>query len=185
MRISTPLMTKDREDVKLSLAVDTLRRGGEVRLTAWGMSMLPSLWPGDLLTVQAVSQEKVTLGDIVLVVREKRCFIHRLVEMQVSENGVRVITRGDAMPHDDPPMSAELRGRVICVQRGQRSFVPSSRVCLLHFAAAWILCRSGRCRSLAMRFHEARLRGLGRIGSSSDSYARARRTLDVSVPPHP
>lgn len=178
-------MPEDRETLKLNLAVEALCRRGEVCLTAWGMSMLPSLWPGDLLTVQAVGQEEVTPGDIVLVIREKRCFVHRLVEMQVSENGVRVITRGDAMPQDDPPMPAELLGRVISVQRGKRSFVPTSRVPLLHFAAAWILCRSGRCRSLAIRFHAARLRGLGHIGSSSDSYARARHTLDVSVPPHP
>ena len=186
MHVSTPLMTEDREDLKLNLAVESLRRRGEARLRARGMSMLPSLWPGDLLTVQAVSLDEVTVGNIVLVMREKRCFIHRLVKLQVFEKGVYFVTRGDAMPHCDPPASAELLGRVIRVQRANRSFVPSSRISRVRSAAAWILCRSGHCRSLAMRFHTARLRGLGLIAyRSSDSYARAHRTLDVSVPPHP
>jgi hypothetical protein len=186
MYVSTPLMTEDREDLKLNLAVESLRRRGEVRLRARGMSMLPSLWPGDLLTIQAVSQDEVTAGDIVLIMREKRCFIHRLVKLQIFENGVCLVTRGDAMPHCDPPAAAELLGRVIRVLRANRSFVPSLRISLVHSAAAWILCRSGCCRSLAMRFHAARLRGFGLIAwRSSDSYAQARRTLDVSVPPHP
>ena len=179
-------MTEDREDVKLSLAVDTIRRGGEVRLRARGMSMLPSLWPGDLLTIQARSQEGLTTGDIVLVVREKRCFVHRVVGMKIFADNVCLITRGDAMPHDDPFTSAELLGRVSRVQRGERSFVPSPRLSPVRSAVAWILCRSGRCRNLAMRFHTARLRGFGLVAySSSDSYAGTRHVLDVSVPPHP
>ena len=179
-------MTEDREDLKLNLAIETLRRRGGVRSRARGMSMLPSLWPGDLLTIQAANQDEVIAGDIVLVMHEKRCFIHRLVEIQIFEKGIRLLTRGDAMPHGDPPACAELLGRVIRVQRADCSFVPSSRVSLVHSAAAWILCRSGRCRSLAMRFHAARLSGLGLITDcSSDSCVRAHGVLDVSVPPHP
>lgn len=186
MYVATPLMTEDQEDLKLNLAVESLRRRGEVRLRARGMSMLPSLWPGDLLTIRPVCLDEVTAGNIVLVMRQERCFIHRLVKLQIFEKGVCLITRGDAMPHCDPSASAELLGRVIRVQRANRSFVPSSRISLVHSAAAWILCRSGHCRSLAMRFHAARLRGFGLIAwRSSDSCARARRTLDVSVPPHP
>jgi len=184
MDISTPLMTEDRENIKLNLVVETLRRCGEVRLKARGMSMLPAVWPGDLLTIQVVSQDEVIPGHIVLILREKRCFIHRLVGMQVSGNGVRLITRGDAMPDCDPVTSAELLGRVIRVQRANHSFVPSSRISPVHSAAAWILCRSGRCRNLAVRFHAARLRGVRLIAyRSSDSSPRAGHTLDVSVPP--
>lgn len=178
-------MTEDREDVKLNLAVEALRCCGEVRLKARGMSMLPSLWPGDLLTVQAVSQHEVVPGDIVLVMRERRCFIHRLVGIQASGNGVHIITSGDAMPHCDPVTSTQLLGRVTRVQRANRSFVPSSRISLADSAAAWILRRSSRCRNLAVRFHAARLRGLGLSAyRSSDSHARAQHTLDVSVPRH-
>jgi hypothetical protein len=108
-----------------------------------------------------------------------------LVGMQISEHGIRVITRGDAMLHRDPAASSELLGRVTRVQRGGFSFIPSSRVSLVRSVAAWILCRSGRCRSLAMRFHATRLSGVGCLAGSSDSYARTPRTLDVSVPPHP
>ena len=46
-----PSIPEAREDdPKLDLAAEILRRCGTVQLKAWGTSMLPSVWPGDLLT---------------------------------------------------------------------------------------------------------------------------------------
>jgi len=166
-----PLAPNDREDCKLGLTVEALRRCGTVRLRAWGTSMLPTLWPGDLLTVQAATRDHVIPGDIVLVLRDKRCFVHRLVAQQASADRVSVITCGDAMPDHDPPAAAtELLGRVIGVRRGNRNFLSSRRLSLWHSALAWVLCRSDRLRGLALLIHAARLHGLrhgGRLGSIS------------------
>ena len=162
---------QDREDCKLDLAAEALRCCGTVRLKVWGTSMLPSLWPGDLLTLQTATQNDVIPGDIVLVLRDKRCFIHRLVAKQPGEDRVVFITCGDAMPDHDPPVAgAELLGRVIGVRRGNRSFVPSQRVSRFGSALAWLLCRSHLLRGLVLRFHAAHLAGLkhwGRLGSNS------------------
>lgn len=167
--MSTPLVSstpKDREDLKLGLFVDALRRGGEARLRAWGASMLPSLWPGDQLTLQNVTQDEVVPGDIVLVIRGKRCFIHRVVAQQTGESGSSLITRGDAMPGNDPPSAAaEFLGRVVSVRRGNRNFVPAPRVSFVHAATAWLLSRSDRLRNLALRIHAASAR--------SEKYARS------------
>jgi len=164
---SIPSTPKDQEDFKFGLAVEALRCCGMVRLKASGVSMLPSLWPGDLLAIQSVTVNDAVAGDIVLVLRDKQCFIHRLVRKQASENCVCFITRGDAMPDNDPPVAtAELLGRVIEVRRGNRSFVPNRRVSFVRCAVAWMLCRSDRFRVLALRMHAARLQGWRRTGRS-------------------
>lgn len=183
MSPSIPLTPKEQEDFKLGLAVEALRCCGMIRLRASGASMLPSLWPGDLLAIQSVTQNDVIPGDIVLVLRDRQCFIHRLVKKQPSENCVCFITRGDAMPDNDPPIAAaELLGRVIDVYRGNRSFVPSRRVSFVRSAVAWMLSRSHLFRGLALRLHAARLQGYSRAARGfSDSLVTARGTPGISV----
>ena len=62
------------------------------------------------------------------------------------------------MPGDDAPVGeSDLLGRVAGVRRGNRSFVPSRRVSLLHSAVAWMLCRCDRFRNLTLRIHAAHL----------------------------
>jgi peptidase S24-like protein len=146
---------EDLENPKLGLAAEMLRCHGAVQLKAWGTSMLPSLWPGDLLTIQSAEYGEVVSGDIVLVMRDNRFFVHRLVERRRVQDSFSWITRGDAMPHNDPPVVAsELLGRVAGVRRGNRSFVPSRKTSRLHSTLAWMLCRD--CfRSLMLRIHAA------------------------------
>ena len=153
-----PYMLEAREDPKLALAAEMLRGRGTVRLKAWGMSMLPSLWPGDLLTIQSAAPDEVVPGDIVLVMQDNRFFVHRLVERQQAQDGISLITRGDAMPQNDPPAAtSQLLGRVAGIRRGYRSLVPNRRPSLLNSALAWMLGRWGRFRSLSLRIHAARL----------------------------
>ena len=181
-----PLTQQDREDCKLGLAVEALRSCGMVRMKARGASMIPSIWPGDLLTVHSVTQDEVIPGDIVLMLRNQRCFIHRLVDKQPGENCLTFVTRGDAMPDNDPPIAvAELIGRVVAIHRGNRSFVPSQRLWLVHSAVAWVLCRSARVRSLAMRLHAAHLQG-GKSDSlaASGSFSGARAISGLSRSRH-
>jgi Peptidase S24-like len=133
-----------------------LRRHGSVFLKARGMSMLPAVWPGDLLTIQRVVYDEIASGDIVLVLRDDRFCIHRLVGWQLGRDCLLSVTRGDAMPQDDPPAAAsEVLGRVASIRRGNRSFVPRRRVSMLHSTLAWMLCRWSRFRSLALRIHGA------------------------------
>src|SRR5208282_2077706 len=85
---SMPYTLEAREICKLGLAAEMLRDCGKVQLRAWGTSMLPSVWPGDLLTIQSVAQDEVVPGDIVLVLRDHRFFVHRLVEMRQDQGGI-------------------------------------------------------------------------------------------------
>lgn len=143
-----------RDDHKLDLAAEVLRSSGALHLKAWGMSMLPSIYPGDLLTIQNAHQEDIVPGDIVLVRRDNRFFVHRLAEKRYHQGVLQWITRGDAMPHNDPPATgSELLGRVSSIRRNHRIIVPSRRASLLTSALAWMLCRSDSVRSAALRIH--------------------------------
>jgi signal peptidase I len=146
------------EASKLGLAAEMLCGHGIVRLELKGTSMLPSLWPADLLTVECVAHDEITPGDIVLISRDNRFFTHRLIGRRQDQGRILWITRGDAVPQNDPPVAAsELLGRVVGVRRGNRIFVPTRRLSPLQSALAWMLCRLDHFRGLALRIHAARL----------------------------
>ncbi len=169
-------------DTKLGLAAEVLRGRGTLRLKVGGVSMLPAVWPGDLITIESVAGDEVVPGDIVLVLRDNRFFVHRLVERRLIQDCLLLIMRGDAMPRNDPPAAAsQLLGRVTLIRRGNRSFVPKRRVSFLQCTLAWMLCHWDRFRNLALNIHAASLRasaaragqffwgGFGRLPITSDT----------------
>src|ERR1039458_4031331 len=94
-----PIMTETLEDPKLELAAEVLSCGGVIRLQAMGTSMLPSIWPGDAVSIEHKPRHEIVPGDIVLVARHGRFFVHRLIEKRNSS----WITRGDSLSQIDEP----------------------------------------------------------------------------------
>jgi signal peptidase len=159
--ISMPHIVDAPGDPKVGLVAELLRGCGTLQLKVWGTSMLPSIWPGDQVTIQSVVDDEVVPGDIVLVLRDDRFFVHRLVERRLVQDCLLLIMRGDAMPHNDPPAAAsQLLGRVTRIRRGNRSLVPNCRVPVFQSALAWVLCYCNRFRNLLLRLHAARLQGV-------------------------
>ena len=145
------------EDLKLLLLARALRSGISVRLKALGTSMLPSVWPGDLLTIHSAGFDDVAAGDIVLVVRDHCFFIHRLIEKRQSQGLLWCITKGDAIPHNDPPAPAsELLGKVLRIERKHRGMVPARKVAPLSKIVALVLCYVHPLRNLAVGLHSMR-----------------------------
>lgn len=139
-----------RDGCRQSLALEVLREHGEIRISVLGLSMLPTFWPADVLTIRAASLDECAPGDVVLCESKQRFVIHRVVR---SLGDRLLITRGDALFHADHPVAEnQLRGRVVDVQRrGRRSFVgPLSRTARL---IGLILGHSTRLRSLALRMY--------------------------------
>ena len=54
------------EAERSALAADSLRASGRLRLQVRGESMLPILWPGDVVEIVSCSLEGVRAGEIVL-----------------------------------------------------------------------------------------------------------------------
>jgi len=148
-----PVVTGAGDAHKLELAAEVLTSGHILRLRAFGTSMLPSIWPGDILSVEPKPEQEIVAGDIVLVARRNRFFIHRLIEKQDS----RWITRGDSLPHnDDPVNSPEVLGRVSLIHKKKRTIVANRRRPLSNRALAWMLCHSDTLRTVGLRLHSLR-----------------------------
>ena len=115
--------------LKCELAADSLRSSGALRLQVTGWSMLPAVWPGDVLMVEQAKANAVSEGEIVLFVRDRRLFVHRVVTNSHPAAGPQLVTKGDAMPSPDRPISdAELLGKVSSIVRNGRSIEPSRRL---------------------------------------------------------
>jgi len=144
-----------------ALVADVLLRSGRlrqsVRLRVHGESMLPALWPDDVVEIASCSPEDAQPGEIVLALRDGRLFLHRLLA-PCEPSGF--LLRGDSMPGPDPqfPPGAML-GRLVRrvgEERGiaaitQRWFaVECSR------ALGALFCHCGLARRLALKLHSRR-----------------------------
>lgn len=141
--------------LKCELAAEVLRSNEKLRLRVHGWSMLPTVMPGDTLVVESVTGDNIAEGEIVLFQRERRFFIHRVV--QRSEDKRELFTRGDAMPQADPPVKGhELLGKVLYIERNGRCLVPSSRLSWHERALAAIVQRSKTAARVVVGVHGLR-----------------------------
>src|SRR5438445_13727793 len=69
----------DEEQIKCELAAQVLKDTGMLRLRASGSSMLPSAWPGDILTIRSQSFAQGRPAALALYMRAGPCFIHRVI----------------------------------------------------------------------------------------------------------
>jgi hypothetical protein len=108
------------------LAGEVVRSFGQVRLRVFGTSMVPAILPGDLVSIHRACLQDISLGEVVLFLREGRLFVHRVVGRKIAVNASDpdeplLITRGDRLRHPDPAVSApELLGRVVSIERDRR-----------------------------------------------------------------
>jgi hypothetical protein len=107
---------------RLELAAEILHRFGEVRFVALGGSMVPSIYPGDLLTVRSESIADARRGEIVLFLLGGRPYVHRIVRKWPERHRLAFATRGDSLPKEDPSVDAsQLLGRVTAIERRGKS----------------------------------------------------------------
>jgi hypothetical protein len=146
-----------RDLSKNELAAQALRSFGELRLCVTGSSMLPGVRPYDELLIRGCRIEEAGQDDIVLFMRQRRLFAHRVV----SRSAAHLITQGDGLAEPDLPVAGhELLGKVIRVIRRGRTIRHGSKPGWPARMAAALFRRS----ALAGRIF-ARVQGLqGRAG---------------------
>jgi hypothetical protein len=157
-----------------ALVADVLSRSGRVRvcLQVHGESMLPTLWPGDVVEIESCSLEDVRTGEIVLALRGTRFFLHRLVT-PCKPSGFQL--RGDSMPGADPLFPPEaLLGRMVRrVDEGR----PNGAAMRPGFGATglgvkWcralgmLFCHWGVARRVALKLHSRRKASAREFGNS-------------------
>jgi hypothetical protein len=147
-------------ELACGLAEEVVRTFGEVRLRVFGTSMMPALLPGDLATIRRASLGDISTGDVVLFLQRGRLFVHRVVGQAILSGAGRsgepwLITRGDRLRHDDPPVSScELLGRVVAIERDNRKMQLAPHRSNSLFAR--VLRASDRLTYLYLRLCESR-----------------------------
>ena len=153
-----------------ALAADSLRASGRLRLQVRGESMLPTLWPGDVVEIANRALKDVQAGEIVLAFRDGRFFLHRLLAR--TEAG-GFLLYGDSMPGPDPEFSGEaLLGRLVGrAGRGQdqAKALPVRPPRLWSWTIGRLLCHCGPARRLALKIHNRWKERPGQIRNASDS----------------
>ena len=143
-----------------SLLARALRRGETVQLAIDGQSMAPFLRSGDGVFVAAVAPEEIRRGDLIVVEREADWVTHRVVAIREGD----WITKGDHLPHLDPPVPAEaILGRVVAVERngirracsGLRWTISSRMMAWLSWAEGGIVGIGRAVKSRIVRFMRA------------------------------
>jgi signal peptidase I len=137
------------------LVGEIVRNFGWACVSVRGTSMTPAVQPGDLLSIQHVDFQEVSIGQIVLYARDGRLITHRVVEKSAGPQAPHLVTRGDRVLENDYPVSPdELLGRVKFIVRGGRRFQPADHP----GAPRQLLCRmlraSDRATSIYLRLAE-------------------------------
>jgi signal peptidase I len=137
------------QSLKCDLLCDCLRVFGTLRMKVNGWSMLPTLWPGDVIIVSPTNFSQITVGRIALFRHGDRFFVHRVLSKDTVKN--EILSRGDAMPRTDPPFgSSELLGEVRLIIRNGKQMEPSRKMSLGHRGIAQVVQRSTSAARLAV-----------------------------------
>ena len=119
-------MSQPAGHLEEALFLDLLRLGHRARLRAFGTSMVPWVWPGQVLTLEPPPFVAPALapGDLVLA-RSGGCLrLHRLIG---PHRGGGWWIKGDAAWLADPMVSPEhLYGRVVSIEGGSWATRPLS-----------------------------------------------------------
>jgi hypothetical protein len=103
-----------------ALFEDDRRRGASRWIEAGGASMRPLIAPGTWMLVDFAARPSAN-GQIVLVPLGDVIVAHRVVATTRRETGTFVVTKGDAEPYCDAPVSAaDVIGVVRALRRGRR-----------------------------------------------------------------
>ena len=143
-----------RDSVKLELAAEVLQRFSRLRFVAYGTSMLPSIYPGDCLTITSFGSTGPSCGDIVLCHHAGEFRVHRVARRWREGPAELYVLRGDALSEDDPPVPrCALLGRVTSVLRRGKSWDLEKVTTLPYRLLRSMVRRSSLTSALLLTWH--------------------------------
>lgn len=103
----------EKDEFWLSWCREELNFGRTVRIVASGYSMIPTVWPGELIEIQPVVIENVKIGDIIAFQRIQHMVVHRVVMIQNLHDETFITTMGDSnLKVDEVINNANFIGKV-------------------------------------------------------------------------
>jgi len=97
------------DSIKIDLFEEILKKEGHLGLMTVGMSMLPTIRPGDLLTVAHCTIDEIHVNDIVVIKKDGGLIHHRVykIELNKARPDLSVVyTKGDSNLIPDAPTKA-------------------------------------------------------------------------------
>jgi signal peptidase I len=138
--------SQQRSMLGSELVAEVASSFGEVRLKVTGASMIPAVWPGDVITVRRRDMAALQPGQIVLFRQEGKLFAHRITRIRADF----LTTRGDSLRYNDPPLrESDIVGQVVCLLRNGRRVNP--RQSFWQRVSSSIMRRSDFCKRMALR----------------------------------
>jgi len=105
----------------LNLSREILNRGGDVRIPVVGSSMWPLIKTGDIIFIEPVDIEQISIGDIIVCRRGRRMVAHRLMKKYIDNGRTVLVTKGDTFcGFDSPFFSEDVLGKVRAIERRTR-----------------------------------------------------------------
>jgi signal peptidase I len=86
----------EKDEFWLSWCKEELTLGRIVRIAASGYSMIPTVWPGEIIEIQPEVIENVQIGDIIAFQRMQHMVVHRVVMIQNLHDETFITTMGDS-----------------------------------------------------------------------------------------
>ncbi len=110
------------------VAVEMLSKNHLLNYRTKGMSMYPTLRPGDKALVQKCEAGDCSRGDIVVFRQEKQLVCHRIYKIEYQAGNLVFHTKGDNNPKPDKPFRTEnLLGIVRSFERNGKTFSLSGK----------------------------------------------------------
>jgi len=140
------------------LAGEVVRTFGRVRVRVTGTSMIPAVWPGDVLVVERRAAEKIERGEIAVAERDGRLLAHRVIGRSAdagpASGTAGTITHGDSLLAADEPLRAEeLLGTVVSIERGAGARRPRRKLGIGARILAAVARRSSMAARVFVRLH--------------------------------
>jgi len=176
-----------------ALAAEVLCNSGRLRMQVRGDSMLPTLWPRDVVEIASCSIDDARPGEIVLALRNGQFFLHRFLA-RCQPCGF--LLQGDSMPTPDPQFADDallgrLVGRMVLSPDQRKSAqslvceesaesIPVLPLSWWSWAMGRLLCYCGPAHWLALRLHGVRQRHATEGQKAAKTSLRSASGLGVS-----
>jgi signal peptidase I len=133
-----PIMADMTQSLRCELVAESLRICGVLRLKVTGWSMLPTIWPGDILVISPAQHHKIVPGEIAVYRHNGRVIAHRVIATKS-----KVITQGDGVRHADVPVARhDLLGKVDFILRNGKKLEPPRQLRATQRAVAGLVRHS-------------------------------------------
>lgn len=142
-----------RQAIRCEVAAEALRASGKLRLRVFGGSMLPSIWPGDVLLVRRAAPADMSPGDLILYAREGDFLVHRIVK----KGEDTFTTRGDSLRVNDEPVPfSQALGKVAMIERSGAQFAPKEKLEGPARFLSWLMRYCAPFKAFALRLNSLR-----------------------------